>query len=97
MRGTRNAVGGNSSGVQIPLPPPMTPIGPSFEGLALGFGGMAERSKAAVLKIARPRKGSHGFESHSLRSYRRPEPLGAWSTPNHGPELNEAGSSARPQ
>ncbi len=28
---------------------------------------MAERSKAAVLKIARPRKGSHGFESHSLR------------------------------
>jgi hypothetical protein len=103
VRGTGNAVGGNPSGVQIPLPPPTTEyhswrdrIGwpsarhskcrrgqllegsnpsPSADdsgrassgGLALRPGGMAERSKAAVLKIARPRKGSRGFESHSLR------------------------------
>ena len=37
---------------------------------------MAERSKAAVLKIARPRKGSRGFESHSLRWRPTPGPIG---------------------
>ncbi len=30
-------------------------------------GGMAERTKASVLKTDRPGDGSRGFESHSLR------------------------------